>query len=263
MTHFSISLALSLFPLFSSLSPSSSPPFPLFIPDVARDASCAPSGETYATIDILGPYYKDNRLTDENADLRLSVLGYTDTVAPLTLVDYGGDTDPDAPHFAAMFEPAGVPTFTHAYLRYDWSWDESAPPPYGARAGVNHDWPVSVLEMQTTPGAPIRPPGRAAQTGGGFITMVLYAAPREITFAYYRQDGVTDGYVVYLHGLCVDPNLVALYRAQLTDGRRTTRHLPALAAGQILGFADAGAFSIAVRDRGAFLDPRSRKDWWE
>lgn len=246
-----------LFSLFSPLSP-------LYIPFVTRAAACPPSGGApYDTIDILGPFYKDNRLTDENADLRLSVLGYIDTVAPLTLVDYGGDTDPDAPHFTALLESAGAPTFTHAFQRYDWNWDESAPPPYGARAGVNHDWPVSVLEIQAAPGARVHPPARTAEIGGGFVAMVLFAAEREITLAYFRQDGVVDGYVVYLHGLCVDPDLVALYRAQLENGRRASGRLPALAAGQPLGVADAGALSLAVRDRGTFLDPRSRKDWWE
>lgn len=261
MNHLGVvlSVLLSLSPIPYSLSPLPT----IYIPFVVREATCPDSGGApYDTIDILGSYYKDNRLSDENADLRLSVLGYTDTVAPLTLVDYDGATDPDAPHFAAMLESAGAPTFTRAFKRYDWNWDESGPPPYGARAGVNHDWPVSAVEIQTAPGAPVRPPTRTASIGGGFVAIVLFAAEREITLAYYRQDGVVDGYVVYLHGLCVDPALVAAYRAQLADGRRASGRLPALAAGQPLGVADAGAFVVAVRDRGAFLDPRSRKDWW-
>ena len=261
--HLAVSLLSFLTPLPSFLPLLTPTPSPIYIPFVARDASCAASGESYGLIDVDGSYYKDNRLTDENADLRLSVLGYTDTVAPLALVDYNGDTDPDAPQFAAMFEPAGVPTFTHAFQRFDWAWDESGAPPYGARNGVNHDWPVSALEMQTTAGAPLHPPARDAQIGGGFVAMVLYAGPREITLAYFRQDGVVDGYVVYLHGLCVDPALVEAYRAQIVDGRRATGRLPAVANGQRLGVADAGVVTLAIRDRGTFLDPRSRKDWWQ
>jgi hypothetical protein len=36
-----------------------------------------------------------------------------------------------------------------------------------------------------------------------------------------------------------------------------------VANGQRLGVADAGVVTLAIRDRGTFLDPRSRKDWWQ
>ena len=235
----------------------------IFVPQVVGMGGCAPvSGEVYGTIDIDGPYYKDNHLTDENADLRLSVLGYTAPAAAVDLVDYGGATDPDAPQFTAMFEPGTAPVFAAAHRRYDWKWDEGGLPPYGVRSGVNDDWPVSVLEMHVMRGTAIRPPGRTPQIGGGFVAMVLYAGERELTLAYFRQDGVGSGYVVYLSGLCVDAALTAAYQAQLFNGRRVTGKLPAAVSGQTLGVADGGTVVVAVRDRGTFLDPRSRKDWW-
>jgi hypothetical protein len=92
--------------------------------------------------------------------------------------------------------------------------------------------------------------------------MVLYAGAEEITLAYYRQDGVASGYVVFLTGLCVDPNLVALYRAQLNNGRRASGQLPGIRNNQRIGVAKGTEVRIAVRDRGTFLDPRSRRDWW-
>jgi hypothetical protein len=93
--------------------------------------------------------------------------------------------------------------------------------------------------------------------------MVLYADEYELTLAYFRQDGVSNGYVLYLSGFCVDPGLVALYRAQLLDGRRGTGKLPGVRNGQRLGAAMGASVRVAVRDRGTFLDPRSRRDWWQ
>lgn len=53
-----------------------------------------------------GPY-KGNRLTDENIDFRLSLLGYTAaTHEPLTLVHYGGDTDQSSGMLAQKLKQA-------------------------------------------------------------------------------------------------------------------------------------------------------------
>jgi hypothetical protein len=61
-----------------------------------------------------------------------------------------------------------------------------------------------------------------------------------------------------LANICVDPNLLALYRSSNGAGRG---YLPALRNEEVLGTA-TGSLLVAVRDRGVFLDPRSRKDWW-
>ena len=93
--------------------------------------------------------------------------------------------------------------------------------------------------------------------------MVLYAEERRITLNYTRDDTVANGYTVHLENICVDPNLLALYRAQ-TDGSgwHITGRLPALRNNQRLGTAFVGGVRVAIRDRGAFMDPRSGKDWW-
>ena len=39
--------------------------------------------------------------------------------------------------------------------------------------------------------------------------------------------------------------------------------MPALRAGQAFGHARGGEIGVAIRDWGTFLDPRSRKDWWQ
>jgi len=96
-----------------------------------------------------------------------------------------------------------------------------------------------------------------------FIAMVLYAEESRLTLGYTRRDGVNAGYVVHLENVCIDPNLVALYRAQMdADGWHATGHLPALRNNQPLGVALAPGIGVAIRDSGAFMDPRSQKDWW-
>jgi hypothetical protein len=66
-----------------------------------------------------------------------------------------------------------------------------------------------------------------------------------------------------LNNICVDPQLLNLYRTQVNpDGYRRTRNLPALRNGQPIGTAWIDSMQIAVRDRGQFMDPRSQKEWW-
>lgn len=235
----------------------------VFLPVMLRREGCPTvSTARFDLIAVAGGYYKDNRLTDENADLRLSVLGYEPTSAPLSLVDYNGDTDPLAPKLHGVFEPNRTPTFVRAYKRHDWNWNESAPPPYGTRGGVNSDWPVSVIDFGAAEGEAVHIPERGPTIGGGFNAMVLYAGDEELTLVYYRQDSVVEGYLIHMANFCVDPNLVALYRAQTSGGKRSTGSLPGLSNNQRIGTVKTGIVSIAVRDRGGYLDPRSRKDWW-
>lgn len=227
----------------------------------AQASGCPMVSAGYELVPIEGPAYKNNSLTDDNADFRLSVIGLAPTGAPLALVDYNGPTDPDAPKLHGLFEPNRVPSFTATHLRHNWNWGGDAPP-YGARAGLNSDWPVAAIDMLAAPGEAIYPPERGPVVwGGGQIALVIYAGDREVTLAYTRHDGVEIGYVVHVLNLCVDPGLLSLYRAQLADGRRATGQLPGVRANQPLGTA-LGPITVAIRDRGAFLDPRSRKDWW-
>ena len=68
------------------------------------------------------------------------------------------------------------------------------------------------------------------------------------------------GYTLHLENICVDPDLVALYE-QWNDAGRA--ELPALAVGQAFATAHLNEIGVAIRDTGAFLDPRSEKDWWQ
>ncbi len=238
---------------------------------VVEQAPACPKTSTavFHAIPYEGGPYKDNRLTDQNADFRLSILGFAPVSQPATLITSIGDPGPDAPRLHSSFEPHRVPAFARVQQVYDWHWNEAWPPPYGSRGSVNTSlpWPVTVVDFATAPGELIRIPDRVTPIfEGGEKALVLYADEDEITLAYLRVDQVTingAGYVVHLLGLCVDPNLVALYRAQLdASGRRATGRLPGLRDDQPIGRVISPTLSVSVRDGGAPMDPRSERDWW-
>ena len=92
-----------------------------------------------------------------------------------------------------------------------------------------------------------------------FRVLVLYADAERITFKYTRSDTIVDGFGVHVEGINVDPNLLTLYQQADSAGRG---NLPALRTRQPFGTAKVNEVKVAVRDNGAFMDPRSRKDWW-
>jgi hypothetical protein len=96
--------------------------------------------------------------------------------------------------------------------------------------------------------------------GGGYVVLVVYAEPTRLTGVYTREDSVANGYAVHFEEICVDPNLLALYQANNATGRGS---LPAVRNGDVIGTAMYGEVLVAIRDRGTFKDPRSRKDWWQ
>ena len=203
-----------------------------------------------------------------HGDLNLSLRSYEPVQGvALGLVDYNGGSDPNAPQLPPLFADNRVPVFSAAYQVYDWDW-ACGGQPHGCRGNLLSQWPTTLIGMQTTPGESIHLPSRAPEIyGGGYRALVLYAEEQRITLGYIREDTVANGYAVHIENVCVDPNLLALYRSRVdADGNRITSgglQLPALKNGQALGTAAGTEIRVAVRDRGVFMDPRSRKDWWQ
>jgi hypothetical protein len=214
-------------------------------------AACAPTGESYGTLSIVGP--STDRPAEEHADLNLALRGYEITSAPLVLVVYGSTDDSRAPQLRDLFSSRQFQGFSQACQVYDWDWSTNS------RGSLISDWPVTLAGFRTTPGDTLHVPASGYDIGSGYEVLVLYATENRITLKYTREDNVVGGYTLHVEGICVDPNLLALYRAL---DRPDRRHLPALRARQAFGRAISAEVGVAIRDSGAFMDPRSRNDWW-
>lgn len=193
-----------------------------------------------------------------HADLRLALRGYEPVDAARTLIDKDGPVDGDPPQLSALFARSDAPSFGQTYQVYDWNWGCGE---HGCRGALLQTPGVTLAALHAREGEPVFIPSRGRQIyAGGYKALVLYADATHITLGYTREDSVANGYVVHLANLCVDPGLTALYAASDAAGRAS---LPALREGEPIGVAALGDLLVAVRDRGTFLDPRSRLDWWQ
>lgn len=223
-----------------------------YLPLVWGTDPCAPiPGESYGTLTIVGP--PTDRPAEEHADLNLALRGYTPTSAYLGLVDYGGGTDPGAPQLAGLCASGCTPPFSSAYRVHHWNWETNQ------RAEPITNPPVTLVGMNLAPGTTVHVPDSGYTIGSGYEVLVLYASTDRITLKYTREDNVVYGYTLHVENICVEPSLLALYQQMNAAGRSS---LPALRSGQAFGRA-RGEIGVAIRDCGAFLDPRSRKDWWK
>jgi len=195
-----------------------------------------------------------NPPAEENPDFNLAIRGYEPTIAELWLVDYPGPSDPHAPQLRGLFADGRTPEFTAVYRVYDWDWDCMC------RGPLLTQWAVTLAGMGVAPGETIHVPPSGRDIGSGYEVLVLYASEERITLKYTRDDNVVYGYTLHVENVCVEPSLLALYQASNEAGRDW---LPALEAGQAFGRARSGQIGVAIRDTGSFMDPRSRKDWWQ
>lgn len=230
--------------------PAPEPPLPQFDP-------CAPiPSEQYATLPIVGR--PTDRPPDKHADLNLALRGYSKINAALTLIDLSGPTDPLAPKLNGLFADRRVPPLANVYRVNSWNW--SPPPHPGTRGAPITDFEVTLAGFKVKPGETIHVPEADYDIGQRYQALVLYASPERITLNYTGEDSVAFGYAVHIEGLCVEPGLQALYNSANADSRRK---LPAVRAGQAIGRAIADEIRVSIRDKGSFMDPRVRKDWWK
>lgn len=222
----------------------------LYFPIVAKAVSCQNMGISYDSLTINGePLGGD---ASRNEEYNLGYRGYVPTAAPLRLVRLGPVHDVNAPQFNTLFDDLRRPTFSNAYQRVRWQ--------NGVPVDTESPWDVTVLGLRTTPGERIRVPDSGYNVGEGHDALVLYAEETRLTLKYTREDDVIYGYTVYIEDICVNPELLALYRALNGNGRTI---LPAVTGNQPLGRAIGNQIKVAIRDTGHFLDPRSCNDWWQ
>jgi hypothetical protein len=225
----------------------------VYLPFIAKAEVCQPiPDESYSDSPVNGA--PTNPPAEEHADLNLAMRGYELTDAYAGLVDYSGGSDPNAPQLPGLFADDRTPTFSAVYQVYGWDWG------CNCRGALITDPEVTLAGMAVTPGETIHVPDSGYTIGGGYEVLVLYATPERITLKYTPDDNVVYGYTLHVENICVEPRLLALYQTWNEAGRS---RLPALRAGQAFGRALGSEIGVAIRDNGAFMDPRSRKDWWQ
>ena len=230
---------------------------PVVVAAAASPGDCpATSGNAYTTIPVAGGGL--DHPDAEHGDLNLALRGYQPVDAAPALFDKDGPVDGDPPQLAGLFADLRAPAFGQSFAVNDWDWACGA---HGCAGAPLSHVDATLVALRSNGGETLYVPRRGAQIfGGGYKALVLYAEPTRITLGYTRDDTVANGYVVHLENLCVDPELLAVYRGSVAAGRG---YLPALREDQPLGSAGLGDVLVAVRDRGVFFDPRSRRDWWQ
>ncbi len=187
------------------------------------------------------------------ADVNLAIRGFQPISATRGLVDYTGEADGAAPQLAGLFADSRIPTIVATYQVYEWNSG------CDCRTALITDYDVTLVGLAANPGEIIRVPDSGYDIGAGYEALVVYADAERIALTFTRSDGVIRGYTVYAEAVAVDGDLVALYQQASTAGRG---ELPALRSAQPFGKAKGNEIKVAIRDSGAFMDPRSRKDWW-
>jgi hypothetical protein len=231
----------------------------IYIPLLSRPTqatsttSCEVEGTSYRT---LSPISEPTSIPAEiHPDINLTVRGYQPTnSAEMEIVAYNGPTDDLAPQLDTLFSPRRLPNFSSGYRVNQWDWDCDCP------AGPINDYPVTLLGMATTPGETIHTPVSGYEIAPGLGAMVLLAEENRITLKYTPDDNIVVGYAIHIEDICVEPDLLALYRQMNAEGRD---ELPVLSGGQAIGRALGSEIKVAIRDTGAFMDPRAQKDWWK
>jgi len=220
---------------------------------VPTQGPTTPVSTSYGSLSVAN-WEPAQRRAEEHGDLNLALRYYVPTNAILSLVDIGGDTDAGAPQLTGIFAPTRAPAFKATYRVNDWNWGGNC------RGDPIEEPEVTLVDLAATPGENLHLPDRSGgDVGEGYKALVLYAEAQRLTLKYTREDSVIAGYALHVENIDVDPNLLALYQRLNNDGRH---ELPALRAGQAFGRANSDQVGLAIRDTGAFMDPRSRKDWW-
>ncbi len=202
----------------------------------------------------------DRQPAENHPDKNIKVRGYVGTDQEKQIVFNGGDRDNKAPQFSSVL-PNSKPAITRLFQIYNWNWGQGND--WGSKGGPQTSpWPVSVMGLSANPGDVIMLADSGYNVIDGYEAYVLYANETSITVSYLNNDRVVgdngNGYALHYDEICVDPNLLSLYRSLNSQGRKD---LPVLSGKQVLGNAKTSEIIVSMRDSGEFMDPRSDA-WW-
>jgi hypothetical protein len=125
------------------------------------------SAATFEVIPIEGP------VTDHpdvgHGDLNIALRGYQPVAAPLDLVFYEGQTDPDPPQLTGLFQPNRPVLLQQGYQVNHWLWDagQCGGQANGCAGSAIGEWDITLVGLAATPGETINIPQRSTQIYGG------------------------------------------------------------------------------------------------
>jgi hypothetical protein len=192
-----------------------------------------------------------------NPDVNLEIRGWKDIVGPkLGLIDLPGpEPDSLAPRLNTLVRNNLRPDIRSLYQVYDWNWATNS-------RGAPITGPfqeVTLVGFAPTSGTVIQVPVAGRKIGGDAQVMVLYADSDSITLKYTSEDTVATGYTIHIQNISVAGAIITKYNELNAAGRAT---LPTLKACQEVGRSKGTDVLTAIRDTGSFMDPRSKRDWW-
>ncbi len=168
------------------------------------------------------------------------------------LIDIGGDTDPKAPQLNTI---SANPTIKSK--RQVGGYENGSPTLKAIPADNSNNWGVTLSGL-TNSGDIIKVPQSGYNIGEGYQVVILYATNNQITISYTNGgDSIVRGYTIHILNFSVDQDLVIMYQQNIGQGK-----VVELPCGYPLG-TSIGSELVSIRDTGSFMDPRSRKDWWQ
>lgn len=237
-------------------------PSPLTFPSTV--ASCNdPTGEKYNVV-FLSKSLND-RDPANHADMNLSLRGYSKITSDSNLKDFvnvNGNSDFLAPDLADVVGSSFSGKFSTVHRINNWNWQ---PIPKTGTKGGSITYPaVTMVGIPVSTNQILKTPSSGyVLTEDNFKAVVLYADKNRLTINYTLDDTVSTGYTIHFENICVDPELLALYQKASPSGTIKRTQLPGLKSMQPFGRANGTEFLISIRDKGSFMDPRSKKDWWK
>lgn len=229
--------------------------------DTGAEATSGHPGDPDPCAPIPGASYEATSVTPEttspatHGDVNLLLRKWQKAAGEQpALVDIGGATDGKAPRLYTLFTDDRDPTFSGVYQLQGWDWGANRASDFLTSP------PVTLAGFAMQPAEIVQLPRSGYDIGSGLQALVLHATSETITLKYTRDDDVVHGYTIHMANLCVEPSLRALYDQSHAAGRK---ELPALRGDQPLGRVRGEELLVAIRDTGSFMDPRSRKDWYQ
>lgn len=230
------------------------------------DEGCV-TGESYGTVSV---NKVNDRIPSKHADMNLELRCYKELSPPtadtINFLSHRYRDDPNSPEFYTIFNPARQIVATSAYQVYDWDWNNG---PDGTKSGLldgdpppPREYPVTMWGIYADNGEKLHVPMAGYNLGENTAAVVLYAEEDRITLNMTRDDSVANGYTIHFENICVDRNLLRLFRELPDSDQKSREKLPKLSPGQAFGFAKDNEVHFAIRDRGTFMDPRSEESWW-